>query len=838
MIDPQRPVRAALRLLAVTGLMLALMLVLGLPAGRTGAAAVAAAQASSGESSTPAAETGDAIDRLAVADRPGWGASLDWQSDSGAAYTGRLGRAPAVLEQSVGLPLTPDGMTFVAQFFDQAAATGAVPLLQVVPQGPMTVVDDAAVAALTEYLRAQTDRLGIPMLVSLAPEMNSTWRPYGQDPRTYRDRYRSFAASVRSVPGIRTVWMPAQGTDYPFRADSDRGTTDPQVFRELDTDGDGRLTSSDDPYQPYYPGDDVVDWGGLAAYWGNPEDAASPNATAPAGEFAAAVAQAGDSPFLSRYVSGPHHPLLVGTAARYRPDLEGAAELAVKQSWWRQAIGLDGAPVPGLQAVVWRETTGDGGLLDWRATADPLLAGALRADLTAAGTVVGPLYGPVEPGGGPKGTAAAPALSGIGGWTAVAAVTAAAIALTGLGFSRRSTPWRYPPEEKRDLRIDLLRGVAITFVVVNHIDLPSLYQLLSQEAIGAVSGAELFVLLSGVVVGMVYRPRMERNGLAGTAGRLVRRAWKLYYTALIVILSIFLISRIPGIDATAVTTFTDQGTGTAGTGAAGVVYNLYGRSDLLFSYPVPPSVLLDIALLRVGPWQFNVIGLYVVLLLVAPLLLWGMRRHLTWVILGASWLLYVINAVHPIRLFPSQFEDAFPLLTWQVLFINGTVVGYHRVAVLDFFRRRTGRAVLLGSIALFLGFLFFSWNNPYQANAVDVRLALLPDDAFRSIYQEWFTRVGLRPGRLLNVVVVVITFYALLTAFWRPISRAVGGFFIPLGGASLYVFIMHVYFVVLLANIGVLTNGWLWLNTLAYTAVLALLWLMVRHRFLFRWVPR
>ena len=93
-------------------------------------------------------------------------------------------------------------------------------------------------------------------------------------------------------------------------------------------------------------------------------------------------------------------------------------------------------------------------------------------------------------------------------------------------------------------------------------------------------------------------------------------------------------------------------------------------------------------------------------------------------------------------------------------------------------------------------------------------------------------------GRLLNVFAAVITLYALLTAFWKPIDAAMGRFLIPLGQASLYVFIMHVYFAVLIANIPALQKGSILLNTAAYTLVLAALWFMVRRRFMFRWVPR
>ena len=60
----------------------------------------------------------------------------------------------------------------------------------------------------------------------------------------------------------------------------------------------------------------------------------------------------------------------------------------------------------------------------------------------------------------------------------------------------------------------------------------------------------------------------------------------------------------------------------------------------------------------------------------------------------------------------------------------------------------------------------------------------------------------------------------------------------PLGQATLYVFVLHVFFVLLVANVPGLTGDHLWWDTLAHAVVLGLLWLMVRRRFLFSVVPR
>jgi hypothetical protein len=57
------------------------------------------------------------------------------------------------------------------------------------------------------------------------------------------------------------VWSPATGSGYPF------GYNSYVPSKELDTNGDGKFDSDDDPFAPYYPGDQFVDWVGLSSFF-------------------------------------------------------------------------------------------------------------------------------------------------------------------------------------------------------------------------------------------------------------------------------------------------------------------------------------------------------------------------------------------------------------------------------------------------------------------------------------------------------------------------------------------------------------------------------------------
>jgi fucose 4-O-acetylase-like acetyltransferase len=139
----------------------------------------------------------------------------------------------------------------------------------------------------------------------------------------------------------------------------------------------------------------------------------------------------------------------------------------------------------------------------------------------------------------------------------------------------------------------------------------------------------------------------------------------------------------------------------------------------------------------------------------------------------------------------------------------------------------------------FVLFLFFTWNNPAKlGDPLQLRLDYIPESAFWQIYGDWFPRDFLGPLRLLNLAVVVIVLYGVLTRFWRPADRLLGWLLIPLGGATLYVFILHLVFALVVASLPFIDQRSLLTGTLTHVAILALLWIMVRTSFLFRWIPR
>ena len=83
--------------------------------------------------------------------------------------------------------------------------------------------------------------------------------------------------------------------------------------------------------------------------------------------------------------------------------------------------------------------------------------------------------------------------------------------------------WVYTAEDGRDYRIDLLRGLAVLAMVIDHLAGPSKLYLITGGNRFYTSAAEGFIFLSGLTVGLVYRRIAERQGFPTAIRRLLEQ---------------------------------------------------------------------------------------------------------------------------------------------------------------------------------------------------------------------------------------------------------------------------------------------------------------------------
>jgi hypothetical protein len=324
-----------------------------------------------------------------------FGMGIDWGTDSVAAVASRMGagRTPAAWVQFVGFPIADADRANLDGFYRQVRSVGGLALLTLLPTAGLAAVTTAAADALARMLAAYR-ACGVSTLLRFAHEMNGTWYPWGQDPVAYVAAFRMVAASVhRLAPGTAMLWAPNSADGYPFTGGRYAAAPGSAAFAALDTNHDGRLTSADDAYAPYWPGDDAVDWVGMSLYhWGNSYPWGA-NAIPPPGRFAglltgsSGVSSQTQVNFYATYAQGHDKPMAIAeTAAFWRPGGGGASEQAIKQAWWRQVFSAEtAASFPRIHLIGWFEwrkfETEVNAVVDWRLTARPDLVAQFLADL-------------------------------------------------------------------------------------------------------------------------------------------------------------------------------------------------------------------------------------------------------------------------------------------------------------------------------------------------------------------------------------------------------------------------------------------------------------------------
>ncbi|KAJ3415219.1 hypothetical protein HDV05_005359 [Chytridiales sp. JEL 0842] len=354
-----------------------------------------------------------------------------------------------VLKDQFGTQLTANNKLFCAD---------AIMIVTVRPRLGFTGYTPTDVSALADQLNALTSPTGSSRRVILrfAPEMNGNWNEnYGQRPTAFKKAYVEIVNAIRAKTNrVSFMWSPNAGNNYPFGA-----PLTGYELAALDTNGDGRLDNNDDPYTPYWPGAEYVDWIGVSLYWkgfiadGFPQ---TQNKLAPSDFMEQMIigGPEGSNPRFKLYdfCTTYNKPMLMaeGGSAFHeslnnQPLPPGPGRLAVLRSFWSTFLNptfLD--KYPKLKMFVFfeyvkRNEDAQGIDNDYRISVYPEVVQAFRGDLGALGGRVVwagkyvPGYDPLKIGGGstPVGATADGGSGGAGGSTTGGAGGAAGGAAAG-----------------------------------------------------------------------------------------------------------------------------------------------------------------------------------------------------------------------------------------------------------------------------------------------------------------------------------------------------------------------------------------------------------------------
>lgn len=315
---------------------------------------------------------------------------------------------------------------------------------------------------------------------------------------------------------------------------------------------------------------------------------------------------------------------------------------------------------------------------------------------------------------------------------------------------------------KRDLRFDFMRGCAVIAMVVDHVGGQEswLYFLTGANQF-FVSAAEVFVFLSGLVFGIVEVSLIVRQGIDAALTKALRRVGVLYGFTAGLTLTFALVSAA-------------------------------------LRLPWAPQIrpggevgwLVSILTLHRAFYLTDVLLLYVLLVLVSAPVLLLMEHNHTRLVLAGSWGLWGLWQWSPqYAAFPWPIADnpVFNFPAWQLLFLNGLVIGYHRKTIGTHLKRRISIwGVLIISGVLFAGLiaLFLSKLAPLTA------LTGWSADALKGVL---FNKEHTQIGRVIAFTIFMTFAFSALTVLWKPLERVLGWLILPLGSHALGAYITHLF---------------------------------------------
>jgi hypothetical protein len=240
----------------------------------------------------------------------------------------------------------------------------------------------------------------------------------------------------------------------------------------------------------------------------------------------------------------------------------------------------------------------------------------------------------------------------------------------------------------RNTVIDFWRGLVLVIIFVNHIP-GNILEHLTPRNYGFSDAAEAFVFISGLSVALVYYPRLPKGDVLGVVRRCFRRSFELYRMHLIMTgaaVALFSVGYVVSND-----------TGMLEAHGRGAVFDDTARG------------ITGILLLGHQLGYFNILPLYIALMLWAPVAMILMRIHVALAGVVSIGIYMLARAdVLAIPSWPEPGRWFFNPFAWQLLFTIGIFTG----AFLSQKEVPYRRTVFLGAV-VFLGAALVTMTNGF-----------------------------------------------------------------------------------------------------------------------------
>src|SRR5215831_2949427 len=259
---------------------------------------------------------------------------------------------------------------------------------------------------------------------------------------------------------------------------------------------------------------------------------------------------------------------------------------------------------------------------------------------------------------------------------------------------RRSAPWyggadADPNQQsRRDLRLDLFRGLSLFFIFIDHIP-NNVLSYVTLHSIAFSDAAEVFIFISGYAAATVYGGALQRHGGVAATGQICRRIWQLYVAHIF----IFVILAAEVCYATL------------------SLHQTYSEDFGIDNFIDEPQVaIIKVLLLQYQPQFLDILPIYMILLGVFPVVLLLLQRclPLPLILSGALYLLTLRFGWGP-HSYPDNEAWFFNPLAWQFLFVIGATAGYSQHSRWVFPGQASWLPKLAIAITVAVGIISISW---------------------------------------------------------------------------------------------------------------------------------
>ena len=209
---------------------------------------------------------------------------------------------------------------------------------------------------------------------------------------------------------------------------------------------------------------------------------------------------------------------------------------------------------------------------------------------------------------------------------------------------------------KRFNELDILRGVLLLMMVVNHA--PSPLRVFTDQPLGFFSTAEPFVFVSAFLAGLLFQRRTEKQGFQAARAATVSRAFRIYRAHLVTLVFTFVVGGV-------------------------FLAQFPGIQHLLDQYfKNPGAAILAAAALVFQPPLMDILPMYVLFSLLTPCVFWAANRWGWRKVLYASVVCWIVSQFRVREMLLASLKDAsflnpgpFDLLSWQLLWVGGLMFG-------------------------------------------------------------------------------------------------------------------------------------------------------------------